>query len=189
MRTFLFFILLGLSLQLHAADVRLEAKAAYFAPTNQTFRQIYGGGGLYNLEFSAQTWGGLYAWGSAGFFRQSGYSIGGHDRTSITFVPLGIGLKYLFTCKNTRPYLGIGIQPTYLHIRDDSPYVIPSSNKWGVSGIIKSGLMIDLTDRLFFDLFVDYSFIKVPFSNQGPILRNAADLSGFSFGGGLGRRF
>lgn len=170
----------------------IEAKAGYFHPTCGNFRRIYSGGGIYGIEASCQAWKGLYPWISGSFFSQSGHSMGDRSRTIVTFVPIGYGLKYIFSCNRYLDvYAGAGGTITYLNMKDRSSYVTPSVSKWGSGGIVKAGFLVHPTNWLFFDLFSDYSFIKIAFRNDhhGNLMRHAVDLSGFSFGGGIGIRF
>jgi hypothetical protein len=191
----LFILLLSSSSQLPAVggiDVLAEAKAGYFCPTSGRFREIYSGGGIYGFEVSCEAYKGLYPWVSGSYFSQSGRSIGLKNRTIITFVPIGYGLKYVYSWnKYLDVYTGLGGLFTYLHMRDHSRFVIPSISKWGFGGIVKFGFLVNATNRFFFDLYTDYSFLEIDFHNthHGKLVRHNADLSGFSFGGGVGYRF
>ena len=77
------------------------------------------------------------------------------------------------------------------HVKNSSPYLIRSQAKWGVGGICTVEAMIHLSESFFIDIFGDYSFVKINFrnTNQGKVVPKAADLSGFSLGGGIGYRF
>jgi hypothetical protein len=187
--------LFWLSLSLFAytlhADVFVEGKAAYFRPTNRDFREIYSDGGIYGFEVTGQAWRDLYAWGSADCFYQSGSTSGFESSTTLTMVPLGLGLKYLFPVKSADFYFGAGMLGTYLHTKDNSPFVIRNSSNWGFGGIVKAGIYILAREHLFIDLFTDYSFMKVDFhhTDGGRVIRHQADLSGWSIGAGIGYRF
>ncbi len=172
-------------------DVLLEAQAAYYHPTNHEFREIYSGSGIYGLELSVQSWRGLYPWVSGSVFSKTGHSIGLENRTNITFVPIGIGLKYLWKVHFVDLYLGAGVLPTYLHIHDHSAYVVKKRSKWGCGGIAKVGAIFNLPKSFFIDVFTDYSYIKISNhdSRHGTVHPHSANLSGFSFGGGVGYRF
>jgi len=168
-----------------------EAKAAYFHPTDKDFRKVYSGGGIYGFEVTGQAWRNIYAWGSGDYFHKSGSSIGSGNSSKITFVPLGFGLKYLFPMRFVDIYAGAGMLTTYLHMKDDSPFVIHSVSKWGLGAVVKTGANFIIKKHFFIDLFTSYSFMKIGFHNthHGKVIRHHADLSGWSIGGGVGYRF
>ena len=173
-------------------NVLLEANAAYFRPTDNAFREIYSGGGIYGLEASAKVWRGLYPWLSVRYFGQSGRITGSQSRTTIHLVPIGVGLKYLFPVHDRlNVFIGAGVLPTYLHIHDKSPFFIKKVTKWGVGGTVKGGAIFNVTDLIFIDIFSDYLFVKMHFdkTDDGAIERRPANITGFSIGGGIGIRF
>lgn len=175
-----------------ATDFFAEAKAAYFRPTSDKFRDVYGSGGIYGLEASCQFWKPLYAWASADYFHKRGRSIGsgGGSSTKVTLVPLAFGAKYLIPYKWVDFYLGIGPTFTYIHFTDNAPGVIRHSSKWGYGGMAKAGALLNFKKHFFFDLFTDYSYLKARFSNtsEGKVLRPHMDLSHWSIGLGVGMR-
>lgn len=176
---------------IHARDAFLEAKAAYFYPANSTFRDIYSGGGIYGAELTCQAYKRLYAFASADYFHRKGSSLGESDPTTITFVPLGLGLKYLFPVHKRDFYLGAGVLGTYLHIQDDSPFVLRNSCKWGLGAVGKAGIVFNVSKHFIIDLFTNYTYTKIDFDNNdgGNVTRNTADISGWSFGAAIGYRF
>lgn len=171
--------------------VLVEAQAAYYQPTGHEFRAIYSGSVIYGLELSVQSWRGLYAWASSSVLTKSGHSLGFGNSTHLTFVPLGIGLKYLWRVKFIDFYLGGGVLPTHLHIHNHSQYVVQKISKWGCGGIAKAGALFNLPNAFFIDVFTNYSYLKISNHNSrhGTITPHSADLSGFSFGGGIGYRW
>jgi hypothetical protein len=176
----------------HTQKVLIEAKAACFISTNHLFKKIYHRpGGIYGLEATFQLCDELYGWTSGSFFTQKGYSINGHNRTRVTFVPIGFGIKYLIACSNMDFYAGAGVLATYLQTKDDSPFVFHRPSKWGVGGIWKAGCNIYLSPCIFLDIFADYSYIKIGFNNtnNGTIQRHKGNLSGASLGAGIGYKF
>ena len=187
------FIVLGVFLpcfKLQAMEMLPEVKAAYFYPTDNRFREIYGGGGLYSIEKSVQAWKQFYPWMSLGFFRKDGRSLEKRFDTHIIMVPIGLGVKYLFTYKKMNPYLGLGMLVTYTNMHDHSPYVVRKFGHWGVGGIVKAGSYMYVTKDFFIDVFCDYSYLKINYHHPSRKVRNLrADLSGLSIGAGLGYRF
>jgi hypothetical protein len=180
---------------LQSRDVLLEFKGAYFLPTDSVFKKIYHGGALYGPEITVQLCcdANVYGFVSVDFLQKNGKSIGFNSPTKVRLIPLGVGLKYFVPFCFGDFYVGLGFQPTYLHTKDDSPLVIPKHSKWGFGGIAKIGSYFDLPHNFFIDLFIDYSFVKVPFHNThaptGPVVPRTANVSGAIFGAGVGYRF
>ncbi|MCB1115987.1 MAG: hypothetical protein KDK71_05900 [Chlamydiia bacterium] len=170
-------------------EILLEGKASYFVSTNEKFRDIYGGTGLYRIEANIQVWKDLYTWVSLGYMYGWGDSSRG-NHTHIHVVPLSFGVNYLFKLENWTPYAGIGPILAYSYIHNGSHYVTRHQNGWGGGFQTKLGSFVSLTERLFLDLFADYSFIRMSFNHSGKrTYHHKGDLSGFSFGAGLGYRF
>ena len=172
--------------------LRGEVKAGYFYPTGDTFRKIYSGGGIYGGELSMPICDPLDVWISGSYFTRKGSSINLHHHTRIDLIPLAIGLKYYVPWNCIDFYVGAGFQYTHLKTYDDSPFVIHEVEKWWFpGGIAKVGAIIDLECNWFLDFFIDYSFLKMDFhkTHHGRVERHKADLSGWTFGVGLGYNF
>ncbi len=174
-------------------EIMIEAKTAYFYPTSSRFRDIYGPAGIYGLEASFQASNNLYAWLNGNYFYKKGHSLGSHNSTSLFFVPIGLGLKFLLNHKYCDFYLSAGMVTTYIHIRNNSPFVVSENNKWTVGANAGLGLIINFGKSIFLDLFANYLFLKTHFShsedNDENLIFHKADLSGTSVGAGLGYRF
>ncbi len=177
--------------QVNGMEFLIEGKAAYFYPLDSEVRDIYCDGGVFGLELSVDSCWNLYPWISADYFCVDGRSIGENDKTTLTLVPLGIGLKYLFSCGCLRPYLGLGFGSTYFHTKDDSNFVKKSHTKWGFGVIAKGGAQFYFSDCWFFDLFLDYTWMKLSFSGTSDpfVLGRKADISNINVGGGIGVNF
>jgi hypothetical protein len=181
------------SASLKATDVLVEFKGAYFYPQSSVFRHIYHNAALWGPEVTFKLCDQFYGFVSADFLIKRGDSIGLHTPTKVFLIPLGVGLKYFIPFHYGDFYVGLGFQPTRLHTNDCSPFVVREHTKWGYGGIAKFGTYINLSCNLILDLFVDYSFVKVPFhctqGPTGPLIPRKADISGAIFGAGLGYRF
>lgn len=188
---FSFFALIGIKIE--AEEFLLEGKAGYFFPLDSRFCDVYSGSGIYGLEMSLETFHCFYAWASASVFVKSGNSIGNKTPTKIYLVPFGVGLKYLFPvyCDCIDMYLGAGVLPTFLHIDDESPFVLFPVEKWGVGGIFKAGSLIRFCNCFFIDLFVDYTILQMKFRDSSipVVIRDKAELDGVTIGGGIGYSF
>jgi hypothetical protein len=182
-----------------ARDILVEFKGAYFKPTGKRFKHIYKGGALYGPELTVQLsecsdhW---YGFLSVDYYSKKGYSIGLHNPTKVSLLPIGIGIKYFVpSCwwNNTDFYVGLGFQPIRVHTHDFSPFVIPKITKWAFGGIAKAGAYINFSCNFFLDLFIDYSFArassKQALALTGPVVPLRSSVSGVIFGAGLGYRF
>ncbi len=166
-----------------------ELKAAYFYPTNHRYRKIYSGSGLYGLEIDWRVYRNLYAWTGVNALYSKGHSESCRYKTDILQIPVDLGLKYIFNIHRFHPYVGAGILATYMHIHDHASFVKKKIVHWGVGGIFKTGVIIDLPKNIFMDFFTNYSLIKVSPDSHRVTCPHKANLSGFSFGGGLGYHF
>ncbi len=183
--------ILGLCSLIHANDYFVEARAAYFYPTDGRFKKFYSGGAIWGAELDCQIWKQLYGWVGASYFDKSG-STSIHNKTEVRMVPINLGLKGIWNSWRVwKPYLGAGASATYLQVHTHSNYLIRSNSSWGFGGIFKAGLLITPTNSFLIDLYTDYSLTKVNLDRKGGkfVLIDDADISGFSFGGALGYRF
>jgi len=80
---------------------------------------------------------------------------------------------------------------SYIHLKNESPYVQKTQTTWGVGIKPKSGVLFFPTERFFIDLFLDYTYLPVSFSQDGKLLvyNKKVDLSSLSIGGGVGYKF
>ncbi len=185
-------LLLAFTLQLKATETLIEAKGAYLYLTHHKMREIYGPVGQYGLETSISLWRSWYLWASGDVFHNDGKSLGFHQSTDITVVPVGFGIKYLRPINERFDwYAGIGPQYSYLHIHNHSSYVTQHIDKWGWGAIGKGGFLLNLYKGIFLDIFGQYSYLNIHFNNslQGKVSAHDAHLSGWLFGGAIGYRF
>lgn len=177
--------------QCQAVEILSEVRAAYYYPTDSRFRDIYSDAGLYSFEVSVQAYKKLYPWTSVGFLYTSGHSVGEGDSTELYMIPLGLGLKYFFDFRGLKPYLGAGLVTGYVHIHNDSAYVERNQSDWVIGGVVKTGFLADLSEAIFFDFFMDYTYLTKNFdsSSHHYVVTRKGHLSGLSFGAGLGYRF
>lgn len=175
----------------HAFDLELRAACLY--PQEPRIRQIYGNEGFPEGELEMagpvinKHWA---AWGNLSYYRKNGHSSCLHDKTHLSNWTLTSGLKY-FICLSDplSPYVGLGAGIDYAHFNNHSSY-IQSVNQWGIAAVAKSGLMVKLTELLFLDLFVDYSYnwLRTKRSRHCVSSRNI-NTGGLKGGVGLGFHF
>ena len=194
MQKLLSFSLLFMSLftlSIAARDVLLEIKGSGFFPTSHVFKKIYHNTGMVGAELTVNICDCWYGWASVDGLRKTGFSIGGGDKTKVSYVPLGFGLKYFYSRNCVDWYLGLGILAGHIHTHDYSPYVVPTYSKWGCGGIAKVGCIIDMCESIFLDIFFNYSFIKARShdTDGGLVYPHSAKIDAALLGIGLGYRF
>lgn len=176
----------------------LEFRGAYFLSTSHSLREIYSPAALCGLEFDCHLYKQLYAWVGAGYLKRRGTSRPTNTTTTLTLVPINAGMKWIYTMYRVQPYLGVGAEATYGHekVRNppDTSIFIPSRSDWAWGGIFKIGFLVYFVDHLFLDFYTDYSLRTLnlkKLSSSSPHLEfvNSVNLSGFSFGAGLGYGF
>lgn len=191
MKRFLLALIL-LSTQLTAIEVLTEAKVGYFLPTDSRFRSIYGKDGIvFGLESSFAIPHNFYPWLSVGLYDNSGHLKSLDSKSHIYFLPIGVGLKYIYPFKYLSVYAGGGALPSYVHVRNYSPLAVGRQTKWGCGGTAKIGFIADRLWNFFIDLFAEYSYIKIPFhgSDHKIMELNPANISNFTIGGAVGYHF
>jgi hypothetical protein len=166
----------------------LELKGAYFYPTADRFKSHYSGNGIYGLEFDFRLKKDFFGWAAANYFSQNSHTTDG-SATHLIMAPMTIGLKWLYTAYSLQPYLGIGAAATFMRERTDDPNLKPCMHHWGYGGIFRGGLQYSV-GRFFLDGYADYYKSSVRFPDRPHAahyqLIHSIDISGISFGGGLG---
>jgi len=199
MKKFIFLTLCLLSqmVSLQALEFDVEARVAYFYPSDNRMREVYNQNGWANYQIEASTpfdfccdcscdW---RLWTNVSYFHETGHSSCLRDKTSVNNWAVNFGLKrYFETCMCLRPYLGLGVGFAYVQFNDHSPFVHEHVRRWGVAVLAKSGIQYDVTCNLFLDLFLDYAYNGFRFHGCCGSRRHV-DTGGLNVGLGLGYKF
>ncbi|MGZ6254605.1 MAG: hypothetical protein ACXWL5_01275 [Candidatus Chromulinivorax sp.] len=186
-------IMLLSTVSLFSKDILFEAKGVCFLPSNQIFKQTYNHAAPeIGLELTGFVGRNVYGFVSVDFFNKNGQTSIFGDTTNLQMTQFGVGLKYFIDVgEGSSFYFGLGAQPTYYSILNDSPFVEHEQSGWTFGGISKFGLIVDIPHNLFFDFFVAYSFVHTqaftPFNSN--IQFDGANLNGTLLGIGIGYRF
>jgi hypothetical protein len=176
-------------------DLAVEGRVAYFRPSSKKVQEIYGDGWAdYQIEISKGFGENWRAWLGVSGFEKSGHSLGFHDKTKLSLIPVTLGAKYLFCLDAcTKLYVGAGICYSSLSIKDHSNYVHEHISKGRVGGLFQVGVYYVFTEHFFADIFVDYLYQRFDFSKSHDysqyVERHDLNLSGFKVGGGIGIKF
>ncbi len=163
-----------------AMDIKIEIKGHYFNPSNQDFKDIYGGGFMYGGEAALGIPGNFDFFLAAAFLSQTGELTFSGEETEINLIPIRAGVKYLVhLTESVDFYLGGGI--SYYLYEEINPIGEVSDSGLGYMGT--AGINVFLSENFFIDVFGSYSTCKVQPSEF------EVDIGGLDAGCGFGFRF
>ncbi len=173
------FLLLTSFTGVFAFASHFEAKAIYFQPSEQIFKDIYGSGIMYGGEININIFKGLAIWAGAEYFTKKGKLTFTEEETELRITPIYAGLKYIFQGSKICPYAGLGVG--YFLYKESNPIGTVEESKIGFLG--QAGIIFRFLKPLVVDLSAGYSSCKVQPAEE------KADLGGFTAGIGLGIEF
>ena len=165
-----------------AAGTSVTIKGGYFSPSDEIFRDVYGGGPSFGLEIAVPLAGILQAWVGAELFSKKGLTTESEEATKVRIVPLYAGLRCQFAGKSVRPY--IGAAAGYFLIREENP--LGTASDGGIGFLGQTGFLIGLGPSLALDVHAGYRACTVTTGGDDPV---EAKLGGLSAGLGLSYRF
>lgn len=165
----------------YAVDFRIEVRAHYFQPTEQSFRDIYGGGAQFAGELSVGVLDGLEIWLGGSYYSRKGKSTFTQEEIRLWIVPLGGGLKYWIMIGSFNLYAGLGIQN--FQYKETNLLGLGDIKKRKIGYVGKLGSIMDLMEGLVLVTSIEYSTCKIEFADF------KFDVGGVSFGVGLGFEF
>lgn len=163
----------------YTADVTVELKVHYFSPSEQAFKDIYGGGLMYGGEVSVGVWRDLDLWFGGSYFSKKGELTFTKEETKLELIPIGVGAKYRILSGNFALYVGLGLN--YYQYKETNP--IGDVSEGGLGYIGKVGSYVKVSERLLIDLYVNYSYCKVKPADF------KINIGGLEAGAGVGYRF
>lgn len=150
------FVFLATSIQ--ATDFRIDLRMSYFHPSDQAFRDIYGGGLKWGGEASISLGKGWAAWLEAGRFAKEGHLTLTGEETRIQIVPLGIGIRYSLRLQDrTNLHAGGGVQ--YFMFDEDNLIGEVRENKLGF--LARMGIETRITRNAWINVFGEYSYCRM----------------------------
>jgi len=179
-----------LPFSLYSLQWTLEGRGGYFRFANSTAREIYNGG-TPDVEIEGLVFIHRYftPWVNANYVWKKGRSEGLSDKTTLKMGTLSLGSKILFPKLDSRVrgYLGMGCSGEYVHLHDHAEYLSSKTIRWGVGAVGKSGVLIDIKQKILLDLFFDYYYC--PIKTRHSLSADSLNLGGFRTGGGIGYTF
>ena len=174
-------VFFSLAVTTYAVDFRIEARVHYFQPTEQSFRDIYGGGPQFAGEISVGLLDGLEIWLGGSYFSKKGKSTFTQEEIKIWIVPFGGGLKYWIMIGSFNLYAGLGIQ--HFQYKETNLLGEGDITEGKIGYVGKLGSIMDLVKGLVLVTSIEYSTCKIEFADF------KYDVGGLSFGIGLGFEF
>lgn len=179
----------------------IEIKGGYFFFVNSDMKEVYNQGGTdVQLAGSVPIWSVLNAYASVGYIQKSGHSISDssgicgtikHQKTSLWEVPFSLGLRAAIPWgDHVQYYLTVGPRYFLAYAHNNSDYVPRHMHANGLGMFGNTGFLF-LWRHFTFDLFGEYSYVRMGFHGHGPSgsYHNRPELSGVTCGGGFGYSF
>ena len=179
----------------YASDVTpwLEIKPSYFFCAASPMNTIYNSGG-FEIQGSgtAPLCNYLAFYGSIGYRKVWGNALSTCEKTSLTVIPIDIGLKPLFNFGERFYYFfAMGPRFFYFHQRNNSPYVDCVINGGGLGLFVNTGVNVLLADHFLLGIFGEYSYEKDTIypKRQNVFSNGSMQIGGFACGVSLGYAF
>jgi hypothetical protein len=150
-------VLLFVSGSVGAANVILEFKIQYFSPTEEVFKDIYGGGVMYGGEVSIGVWKGLELWLGGSYFSREGELTYTKEKTELQIIPVGGGLRYRWQGRSLSPYAAAGL--IFYNYKESNPIGEVSAGEGGFIAAI--GTYVKIAGGLLIDLYANYSVCEL----------------------------
>jgi hypothetical protein len=163
----------------HGGDFMVELKAHYFSPSEQAFKDIYGGGLMYGAEINIGVWKDLDLWFGGSYFSKKGELTFTKEETKLKLFPIVGGGKYRILSGNFALYVGLGLN--YYQYKETNP--IGDVSEGGLGFVGKIGSYVTIVGGLVLDLYMDYTYCKIEPADF------EVNVGGIAAGVGLGYRF
>jgi len=177
---------------LHADPIFPEFKIGYFRFSDHKLREVYDNSKLdLQLALSWPIWEHINAYGAIEYIGGEGRSLGGHNKTTLTIVPMSLGVKYVIPIATDEfdYYFTVGPRYYFVHQNNHGP-VDHNLNRNGLGGFVGTGFIYHFSDSLGIDAFAEYSYKRFHFeSSKQNISGHALQVGGIALGGGLGYFF
>lgn len=164
--------------------VTFEVRGSAFFPAKEQIRDRYGDvNGSYGIEAAFDLPYNNNLWIGFDQFSKHGHS-NGWKHSQFSLSTFSLGLKRSFCLNNwSSVYLGLGATLASVYFKDSEDRNWCSKRKGSVGGVAKSGLIIDLCNDFFIDVFADYYYQPVRFHHR------TTNVGGLRTGAGIGYRF
>lgn len=158
-----------------ASAIRIGVRAAYLMPSEQAFKDIYGGGLMYGGEIAFRLGQKLRVWIDGGYYQGSGELTYTQEETKLTLIPIGAGVSYDLTAGGVVPYVGAGAR--YYMYKETNVIGTVSSNGVGFVGF--AGVNLRIAKGFLLGLRAGYSSCSMTPADF------TINVGGIELGGGL----
>ncbi len=174
------------------ADVKVRSSA--FIPQSKLFKHIYGNvAATVQIEGAGNLFRWVDGWANFTWLSKHGHSIGLHSGTKINIANFSFGLKAPWEFHDSFiAYIGIGPAFAKVWLHNHSVCTKKHVSKTSFGLVAKSGLYCFITDNLFFDIFLDYTYLPTHFRKQiiaGVTRKHHPNVGGVMPGVGFGAAF
>lgn len=171
-------IIIAIAMALMSAQVfafKIEAKGAYFMPSEKAFKNIYGGGPIVGAEIAFKLFGPVDMWIEGNYFTAKGKLTYTEEATTLKIIPAGCGLRYTYSPGKVSLYGGAGAR--YYQYEESNP--IGTAKKGGVGFVVNGGACLRLAGKLFLDVRLGYAYCQMKPADF------KINIGGLEAGGGL----
>lgn len=179
----------------YAADVTpwLEIKPSYFFFSASPMHDIYRHGAFQIQASTSIPWCHyLDFYASVGYRKAHGSALNGDQITSLSVVPLDIGLKPIFTFDERLSYF-FAFGPRFFYFSQSNDVLSDTSliHDGGIGLFVNTGLNIELAECILLGIFGEYSYEKKTILPTLPNLysNGPVQIGGFALGVSLGYAF
>lgn len=128
-------------------------RADYFLPSDQLYKDVYGGGFQFGGEIVIPIWKGISLYLGAGFFSKKGAMIPFGEETTISLIPVEFGILYKFSKSKINPYVGAGAG--YYSLSEESFLGKVTGGNVGFFG--QAGVSVELSKFFVIDISAKYN--------------------------------
>jgi len=148
--------------------------------TDPIFETVYGTNNIaYSIDFAYKSAGIIEIFIHSDYLSSTGELEYAPKDTTLTIIPVELGLRALFGKSKLTPYLGLGAG--YYMLKEENFIGTIDDKKFGFFG--EGGLRFNFGKHIFIDLKLKYNQLKYTISST------SRDLGGLSYYGGIGFSF
>jgi hypothetical protein len=144
-------------------NLSIELTTSYAIPSEQVFKDVYGGGVVFGAELGFDLHKRISGRAGIGYFQRTGALTITGDETRLHIVPLELGTRYRFSASKTVPYAGGGLSINFY--KESNSIGDVSGSSLGIVG--EAGLLRQITRTWWVDFSLRYNVNKAEGVNLG----------------------
>lgn len=155
----------------------IEAVGIYFQPSDENFREIYGGGTFFGGEIGITFWKGIGIWAGGHIINKKGMTTFTQEETELQIMPIYGGLKFRVPNSRVSPYFGLGVG--YFKYKETTP--MGTVEKGDIGYIGQVGCIFRILGPIMLDIKASYSYCKIMPANVEADLGGLQGIVGVGF--------